>query len=178
MDMKTVKAALCGFGLMMGVMGGCGGSDSAELDDTVAPGGHTWIIQTQPTDAVEVGAAKQTAKKGDAIVLHGRIGGMREPISEGVGQFVIVDMAIKTCDQLHGDTCPTPWDYCCEPRESLAANNATVQIVNQSGRTIEVDLNEAGLSPQDEVYVIGVVGDRPNEGVLTVKASGIYKVEG
>ncbi|MCA9312472.1 MAG: hypothetical protein KDA21_14760, partial [Phycisphaerales bacterium] len=71
----------------------------------------------------------------------------------------------------------TPWDYCCEPSDSLVANSATIQLVGENGQTLEVDPVAAGLNPLDEVVVVGTVGPRPSPTVLTVKATGVHRIE-
>jgi hypothetical protein len=131
-----------------------------------------------PEGAVDVAAAKQTAKEGDSVVVRGRIGGRVEPISKDSAVFVIVDPVLLSCDQIEGDTCSTPWDYCCETPESMAANNATVQIVDASGAPIAIDVQTVGLKPLDTIVIVGTVGPRPSPQVLTIKATGVHRVGG
>mgnify|MGYP006138360095 CR=1 FL=1 len=52
----------------------------------------------------------------------------------------LLDAAVTTCDKMPGDSCKTPWDACCEPRESLQANTATIQIVDASGKPLKTGL--------------------------------------
>jgi len=131
-----------------------------------------------PEGAIDVAAAKQTAKEGDAVVVRGRIGGRVDPISNDKAVFVIVDPALHSCDQNEGDTCATPWDYCCETPETMSANNATVQIVDAAGLPIAIDVQAVGLKPLDTIVIVGTVGPRPSSQVLTVKATGVHRVGG
>jgi hypothetical protein len=150
---------------------------------STAPGstpaaGLAWVLTSMPEGAVPVGQLKADAKEGDRVVMRGRIGGRSEPMTSGSAVFVVMDLSIPSCAEVPDDKCPTPWDYCCEPRESLAANNATVMVVNPAGQAVDTDMRLAGFAPLDEVVVVGVVGPRPSPEVLTVRAEGVYRVGG
>jgi len=163
---------------------GCG--ESASNDDpsgagapaATAPAGSppAWMLASMPNeDPTDVGMAKAGAEEGDEITIVGRIGGSVDPMIEGRAVFTIVDSAVPTCADLKGDNCPTPWDYCCEPRDSLVANSATIQVVDEAGKPLEIDLSEHGFEPMDEVVVVGTVGPRPSDAVLVVKAEKLRR---
>jgi hypothetical protein len=151
-------------------------SASATPAQPTAP--HAWLLAEAPADAKTVAEIKPTAAEGDTVVLRARIGGRADPITPGAAVFIVIDPSVPSCDQIPGDNCPTPWDYCCEPRESLNANSATVQLVDAEGTPIQTDLTAAGLKPLDEVLIIGTVAARPSGQVLTIRATGIHKVGG
>ena len=136
-----------------------------------------WILASMPEDARPVGEVKASAIEGDTVAIRGRIGGRLEPIAADSAVFTIVDPAVVSCAEMGEDHCPTPWDYCCEPRESLNANNATIQLVDGAGRVM-ADTNPiaAGLDPLDEVVVVGTVAPRESPTVLTIRATGVYIV--
>lgn len=136
---------------------------------------QAWLLTEAPADARTVAEIKPTAAEGDTVVLRARIGGRSEPITPGAGVFLVVDPGVPSCDQIPGDNCPTPWDYCCEPRERLSAGTATVQLVDADGSPITADLIAAGFAPLDEVIVTGTVGARPSPQVLTILARSIYR---
>lgn len=138
----------------------------------------TWLLTEAPADAFGIAAVKPTAVEGDTVVLHARIGGRKEPITAGTALFIVIDSSVPSCDQIPGDNCPTPWDYCCEPRDNLTANSATIQLVDADGTPILTDLRAAGFNPLDEVIIIGTVAARPSEQVFTILATGIYKIDG
>lgn len=148
---------------------GCGESNTPSADSTTPTG---WKLDTAPDAAAKIADAKASAKEGDTIALHGRIGGRMEPITLASGLFVMVDPAVPACSDIPDDRCPTPWDYCCEPPESLAANSATVQLRDAEGRPIV--LADGDLSPLDKVIVVGTVAPRPNAQTLIVHATGVY----
>lgn len=149
---------------------------SKEQPTAAAPESPAWLLAQAPADARTVGEIKPGASEGDAVTVRGRIGGSLKPITPGAAVFLIVDPAVPSCDQIPDDPCPTPWDYCCEPRENLAANTATVQLVAPDGSPLTADLAAAGLSPLDEVIITGAVAPRPNPQVLTIHATAIHKV--
>ncbi len=156
--------------------GGCerGGEDAAAND--AASAAPTWLIADAPADALPVAEVKSKAAEGDTVVVHGRVGGRKDPISKGSAVFIIMDPAVPSCaDMGDADHCPTPWDYCCETQASLTANSATVQLVDAQGSPLSVSA-DAGLDPLDEVIVVGTVGPRPTEGVLTIRATGVHRV--
>jgi hypothetical protein len=151
--------------------------------DSAPPAGSgtaspVWLLTQAPADARTVGEIKPSAVEGDTVVLRGRIGGRKDPITPGMAVFIVIDPGVPSCDQIPGDNCSTPWDYCCEPRESLNANSATIQLVDEAGNPIAVDLAGLGLRPLDEVVVIGTIGPRPSGQILIVRATGMYRVGG
>lgn len=155
----------------------CGESGEAgRVTSQPTPTDH-WLLESEPPDAVSVTQAKASAQAGDDIVLRARIGGRMDPISDDSPVFTVMDLSVPHCGQIPGDTCPTPWDYCCEPRESVRAHAATVQVVDSAGNAPAISPAKAGLVPLDEVVIIGKVGPRPTSDVLTIKASAVYPVK-
>src|SRR3954466_10961961 len=100
------------------------------------------FLATAPADAKNVKDAKSSLKPGDKVVLVGRIGGSEEPFVEERAIFTLVDRRLKTCDEgTDMATCKTPWDYCCDAREDIPANSATVQVAGPDGQPVKAELN-------------------------------------
>ncbi len=137
----------------------------------------TWVLASEPEEAQSVGEAKASALEGEQVVIRGRIGGRKEPLTEGSSVFTVIDLAIPHCGDNPDDGCRTPWDYCCETPDTITTNSVTIQVVDASGKPITDDLAIEGLSALDEVIVVGTVAPRPNENVLTVRATGVYRVD-
>ncbi|MFG0283558.1 MAG: hypothetical protein ACF8R7_03980 [Phycisphaerales bacterium JB039] len=174
---RTISFAAAACLLMLG---GCGESGSPTLTaaDTASGDSPAWLLTSAPEGATGVAALKTSAAEGDAVVLHGRIGGRKDPMSADSATFIVMDPAIPSCADEEGDQCKTPWDYCCETPESITANNATVQLVGADGAPLAINLTRHGLSPLDEVIVVGTVAARPNPQTLVVKATGLYRAGG
>lgn len=154
--------------------GACGRGPGAGAN-TPAP---SWLIAEAPEGAVGVAAVKAEATEGQSIIVRGRIGGRKDPISTEAAVFIIMDESVPSCAEIPGDTCPTPWDYCCEPSENLTANSATVQIVDEHGHALRLDVRRHGLAPQDRVIVIGTVASRPTQETLVIRAQQVHKIRG
>jgi len=147
-----------------------GGSSSA------APSSMEWRLASIPEGAVGVQQAKTTVSEGDAVTVRGIIGGRMDALSTDSATFVMVDSKLENACVSEDDHCSTPWDYCCAMPEDIQANSATVQLVDGAGKPMEFDLSTQGISPLDEVVVVGTVAARPTEQVLTIRASGLYRV--
>lgn len=149
------------------------GETSSSTQDQVTQ--TSWLLDEAPSEYREVAEAKQSVGEGDQVVLRGRIGGRVEPLSADSPAFIIMDAAIPSCADNEGDNCRMPWDYCCETPETIAANSATIIVLDENGNPTDEDLVAAGLEPLDEVIVVGTVQARPNGNVLTVHATGVHK---
>lgn len=179
--MKSVLPNLCAIAAILG-LGACDRQSNVSSQAAPTPGVETtaeagWRLTERPEAAAGVAQLKATAAEGDAVVLHGRIGGNRSPLVSGSPVFTIVDMSLPSCADNPDDKCATPWDYCCEPRDVLSANSATVRLVDQAGNPLTVDA-AGSLKPLDEVIVVGTVAPRPNSEVLVIQVTGVYRVDG
>ena len=150
--------------------GGCS-NDAPET----TPVAVDWLHAEERPDARPVGDVKADAAEGDTVVVLGRIGGRLDPITAESSTFTIVDLNVPHCGQKDHDTCPTPWDYCCEPRDALIAHSATVQLVDAEGVPIDTDPIAAGLKALDAVVIVGTVGPRPAPEVLTIRATAVHR---
>lgn len=133
------------------------------------------FLDNAPRDARGVADVKADTDGPTNVVVHGRIGGRPKPFVDGAAVFLLADASMKTCDELHGDGCPTPWDYCCEPRESLSAKTATVQIVDADGRPLPINVKgQHGLDPSAHVTIVGTVAERSDGKTLVINARNIF----
>jgi len=116
------------------------------------------------------------AASGD-VVITGRVGGRAEPFVDGAAVFILTDSALKSCDQIHGDKCQKPWDYCCETRESLIAYTATIRVTGADGKPLQLNIkDERGLAPLATVTIAGTISTH-EDNQLVIDAKQIY-VEG
>ncbi len=133
------------------------------------------VVRAAASDAVPAGTCKANAKLGDKVTVLGRIGGSRVPFVASRAMFTIVDPSLKSCaDMDEPDHCSMPWDYCCEPRESLKRNSITIEIAGADGKLLPFSVSGAeGLKPLATVAVTGTVSERNDEGLFVVRAEKI-----
>ncbi|MCP4594249.1 MAG: hypothetical protein GY842_26260 [bacterium] len=133
------------------------------------------FVPEAPVGARGVTEVKADAGATGAVVVHGRIGGRANPFVDGAAVLLLADASMKACNELHGDGCKTPWDYCCEARESLTANTATIQIVGADGKPLKINLNgRHGLTPLARITVAGEITQRDASGTLVINARSIH----
>lgn len=147
---------------------GCGGGGAEDTDantntardaapTTAAIPASLFTTET-PADVKSLLDAKTNASVGDEVTFAARIGGRVEPFTGSSAVFLVADEAIKTCTERHGDGCPTPWDFCCEPKDNLMKNMATVQIVDADGKPLAGSAKGLhGLDPEATIIVTGSV---------------------
>ena len=133
------------------------------------------LLTEAPKGAAAVTDLKKTAKEGDEVVLRVVIGGRVKPFVEKRAVMTVVDASFENACTKPDDACPTKWDYCCASPEALQANSATLQIVDDKGQPLAIDLNGvAKLKPLSVIVVKGKVGPRPDPGTLLVSAASLF----
>lgn len=135
-----------------------------------------WRLATMPEGPVGVRHAKDHAVEGDTVAVRGIIGGRKDAIGKDSAIFIMMDPDLENACLADDDHCRTPWDYCCTPSGDIQANSATVQLVGEDGKPLAIDLGAYGISPLDEVVVVGTVAARPTPQVLTIRATGLHRV--
>jgi hypothetical protein len=130
------------------------------------------ILKKEPKGAVDILALRKDAKDQQDVVVVGRIGGRPNPWVKGAAVFPLVDRSLKACNEIPGDTCETPWDYCCEA--DLAKATVLVMFVDESGKVIKKDARE--LLKVKELQTVVVLGKvkRDKTGNVTVLASKLH----
>jgi hypothetical protein len=151
---------------------GCGAGSQSSSPAAAAPDAR-YLLTEQPAGAKPVIDVRQTAQDGDEVVITGRIGGDVDPWVKGRAAFLIVDPSLVPCSEREGDSCPTPWDYCCDT-DQLAESKATVKFVDEAGDTLPTDARELlGVKELQHVTIRGRA-KRDDAGNLTVLAKAIY----
>ncbi len=136
---------------------------------------NSYLLAEQPEDAAEVIATREDAKDQQEAVVVGRIGGRANPWLKGAAAFSIADRSLTPCNEIEGDTCKTPWDYCCEA--DLGKATALVMVVDGDGKLVKQDARELlGVKELDMVYVVGKV-KRDKAGNITLLASKLFVPE-
>jgi hypothetical protein len=124
-----------------------------------------------PQQTVAVAAAKKDTKDGDAVAVVGRV----KDFVDGQAVFTVMDPKIQACSDHPGDKCPTPWDYCCETKDTISQNSATVKIVGDAGADA-LKGNLQGVNSLDHLTTVVAEGkaQRDAAGNLTVLANKVY----
>ena len=134
------------------------------------------VTDSAPEGALSVVAARVEAKPDSEITLRGKVGGRTSPISEAAALLVLADeTAIKSCDEIEGDDCEAPWDYCCEDPAKIAASTATIQVRGEDGKLLRSTLRGlGGLKELSRLVVTGTVDAASNSENLIVNATKIH----
>lgn len=138
-----------------------------------SPEGAKLMLPAPPEASQTVIGAREVAKDGDELVITGRIGGSLEPWVEGRAAFQIVDASLTPCSEKTGDSCPTPWDYCCDT-DRLPKSMALVKFVDGAGKTIDTDARSLFGVRELQTVVIKGRAQRDEAGNLTVLARELF----
>jgi hypothetical protein len=158
------------------VFAGCGDStevaETGSATTTPAVDASAFLLDAEPDGAIGVVKVRTESKDGDEIVIVGRIGGNKNPWVDGRAAFSIVDLDAKPCNEIPGDKCPAPWDYCCE--DNLASKTTLVKFNDDNGKLVAAGAKELfGLKELDTVVISGKakVDDAGN---VTVMAESMF----
>ena len=133
------------------------------------------FVTEKPKDAKPIAEVRKSAKKGDTVVIEAKIGGRAEPFVKNRAVFMVADRKLKSCDEIPGDNCPKPWDYCCEPPESKKVNMMTVQFADKDGKPLKVGAEGVnGLEPLALVVFEGTVAELDDKGNFVVSVTKIF----
>jgi hypothetical protein len=142
-------------------------SKSAPLPASGLP--ETYWLATAPAGAKPVAEVREKVKTGEQVVVAGRVGGAKEPFTNGVAAFTLVDASLPPCT----DECSAPWDYCCEPPEKLTKHTITVEF-RDGAATIRT--NARGFHGLDHLKNVVVTGEarKDDAGNVVIVAKGIH----
>ncbi len=169
--------------LLLGLaMAGCDQGASSPPDIEQHPSKNTsaaiptgiWLTEP-PTGVTPIADLKQTATEGDEVVVHVVVGGRKKPIVDHRAVVAVVDAGVSNQCMLPGDSCDTPWDYCCESPEQLKPHLATIQIVDTENHPLAIDLPRVSeVKPLTVMIVKGKIGPRPDPDTLVINADRIF----
>lgn len=157
---------------------GCGtqsapSTPAASVRRTPAVEGRQYLLDAEPQGAESILHVRDESKNGDSVVLVGRIGGDVNPWVEGRAAFSLVDLSAKACSDIPGDSCPTPWDYCCET-DKLAKGKTLIKFVGGDGKPVAMDARQLlGVKELDTLVVQGTA-QRDETGNLSILASKVF----
>ena len=158
---------------------GCGGaSDStataaSATASTIDIDGSKFLLNEEPTGAVGVIAARESAEDGEPLVLVGRIGGAANPWIDGRAAFTLLDASMSVVaegeDSDDGELCMG--DCCATERLDCTT---LVKVVDEQGKIVPVDSRKLlGLSEADMVVIQGTA-KKDKSGNFVMLAKGVY----
>ncbi len=149
-------------------------ADASPSATTGWPAGLVVDASAIAAEPASVKATRDGAAAGLHVTLVGKIGGSKKPFVEGHAAFTIVDLALKSCDEIEVDSCAKPWDYCCEEKTNLRNHTAMIEIQDAAGKPLAIGAQgQMGLEPLKVIVVEGeVVSSDPN-GACIIKAERI-----
>jgi hypothetical protein len=131
-----------------------GNSLAATTEESDSTDRNAYLLTEPPEDAADVVAVRNDAKDQQDVVVVGRIGGRTNPWIKGAAAFSIVDRSLTPCNEIEGDTCKTPWDYCCE--DDLPKATVLVMVVDNEGKVVKQDARKLlGVKELDTVFIQG-----------------------
>jgi hypothetical protein len=168
-----IRTSHLSFVLAAAFLAGCGAANQSASLPAPSSAGAAYRLPTEPAGAQGVKEVRAGAKDAEEVTMVGRIGGESNPWVEGQAAFLLVDSALKPCNEKDDDGCPTPWDYCCDT-DLLPDHKAMVQVVDSSGKPLAGDARQLlGLKELQTVVVHGKA-QRDEAGNLTVLAEGVF----
>lgn len=151
---------------------GCGQSPESS-NKTASAGGQKFLLSTEPLGAKNVSDVRDSSKNDEEVSVVGRIGGRKDPWVPHMAGFTIADLTMVPCNEREGDTCPTPWDYCCEDENIIAKKTLPVRFLNEQGEVINTDARE--LLAVKELSTVVVRGKiKRDKDSIKLIADGIY----
>jgi hypothetical protein len=153
------------------VLAACGGGEASQSPaKSPSPAVTALMLKSEPANAIGVGAAKQKGPA-DQVAVTGRI----FTITPGFAQLQLMDLELPYCGEKDkSDTCPTPWDYCCD-KPKIPANSLLVEARGADGKPLAT-ASLGDLRLLDRVTVAGKLA-RDEHGNLALLATGWFRVE-
>lgn len=131
-----------------------------------------FLLDAEPKESADVIAFRKDAKDQGDVVVVGRIGGRKNPWIKNAAAFSIVDRSLKPCNEMEGDTCPSPWDYCCEA--DLPKATVLVMVVDDSGKVVHEDARKLLGVKELQTVVVQGKAKRDKAGNVTIMANRVF----
>ena len=125
--------------------------------------------------ASDPGAALAVAKaKADGPNENVTVEGRLYDITKGYAVMRIMDLGMDYCGEINKEEkCPTPWDFCCDTKDDIAAGSLLVEARDDAGKPIQTPALP-NLRLLDKVKVTGKLV-KDDFGNLVLLASGMFR---
>lgn len=181
--MKNTIRTLTAFSVLITTFGliSCGDKKDAEKS-TNTSGSKTTLDSIVTLESAGTASAqsiievRKSPEIGKKIVMRGKVMGRKDPFIEGRAMLLIGDDNVLTSCDIHScESCPTPWDVCCEDAEDIKRSTATVQVLDKDGKLLRQGLKGIkGLKELSQIVVTGTIAEGTNANNLLVNATSIY----
>jgi hypothetical protein len=138
----------------MSIMIGCDGSDEADTSSN-AGGASTaslpvgLFLTAAPAESVAVRQLKAQAQEGDEVTMRVVVGGEVSVFVPGRAIMKVIDTEMENLCLKPGDSCKTPWDYCCATAEAGEIKEMKTLVVKgvvaQGSDTKNLVVNAQGI---------------------------------
>ena len=137
------------------------------------------ILSNEKWDpAISVQKAREIITTGKTLTVEGFIGGRKKPFTQSKAMFILGDDSLKTCDEIPGDSCPTPWDVCCEDPRKISSSTLSVQILDENGSLLSGTLEGvAGIEAGKRIKVQGTVSTNSSTQAMVLEATALQLLE-
>lgn len=154
-------------------MVGCGANEESDKGKKGAEARSTlsdsYWLAAPPEGAKDIKELRRGAKAGDTVVAVGRI----KDFTDRRAQFQLTDLSLVPCNEREGDTCKTPWDYCCESVETRVQSTVVVEFRDGDELRTEGLAGFHGFDRLKKAYVRGKVV-RDEAGNVVIVAAGLH----
>ncbi len=159
-----------------------GKPDSTKIPETISEAvlsdiPASLLLGARPENPIGIAEIKKTAKPGDKLTIKGEVGGRKnDTFNSSLAIFLLEDpTVVVNCSKKEKDGCPTPWDYCCEPKAKLLEAGALIQVKDARGEIVRKTLKGwNGLKELDNVVIVGKLSNDSSEGNFIVDAEGVF----
>ena len=136
-----------------------------------------FIVESGLEEALSVIEVRTNNSTDKEVVVEGFIGGRKRPFTKNSAIFILGDHSLETCDEKINDSCPTPWDVCCEDRKKVANSTLSVQLLDANGSLLAGTLEGvAGLEAGAKVKVKGSLDEISSTRAFIINAKNIQLV--
>jgi hypothetical protein len=149
------------------VFAACSG-DQTPSPQPASPAVAALMLGAAPPGAIPVLAARQAGAT-DRVTVTGRI----HAIAKGSASFALMDPSLAYCGEKHAEGCKTPWDYCCETKDTRVRSQLAVEARGADGKPLTTP-SLGDLRLLDRVSVIGKL-EKDEHGNLVLVASGWFR---
>lgn len=167
--MKSIHFTLAS--LPLGLLVSCGGGEAQTAPAHSGP--HpldSFYLEALPAGAVEVNEL-MAMEDGAAVTVRGDVQEYA-PVA-GKAVLSLYDHALLSCDEIPGDQCKTPWDFCCTPDDEIAKNKALIEF-REEGKLVKAGLGGFhGIDHLSDVVVTGTL-HKDDAGNVRVLATGLH----